>query len=299
MVEARADDPILPLRLFRSSVFSVCVVLAFIVGFAMLGAMTFLPTYLQYVKGVSATAPACGPCRWSSACWSRRSCPAPSSAAPAATRSSRSPAALIMALGLFLLSRMDAHTSYWIMALDMLVLGIGIGLCMQVLTIIVQNTVDYRDLGVATSGVTFFRTLGQLVRCGHLRHVLRQRAQRPAAGRDRRLRGRPPLGRDTRRSLHACPAARSRRSSTPTPHAIHVVFLAAVPVALLAFVLALFLKEVPLRDTSRAGASDVGEAFGMPEGSDSASRCRPRSPACCANEATRRWRTWGATPGRR
>ena len=55
-VERRAADPILPLRLFRSSVFSVCVVLAFIVGFAMLGAMTFLPTYLQYVKGVSATA---------------------------------------------------------------------------------------------------------------------------------------------------------------------------------------------------------------------------------------------------
>ena len=56
LVERRAADPILPLRLFRSSVFIVCVVLSFIVGFAMLGALTFLPTYLQYVKGVSATA---------------------------------------------------------------------------------------------------------------------------------------------------------------------------------------------------------------------------------------------------
>jgi len=65
-----------------------------------------------------------------------------------------------MALGLFLLSRLDAHTPFWSMALGMIVLGIGIGLCMQVLTIIVQSTVDYRDLGVATSGVTFFRTLG-------------------------------------------------------------------------------------------------------------------------------------------
>ena len=53
--ERRAVDPVLPLRLFRSSVFSVSVVLAFIVGFALLGAMTFLPTYLQYVKGTSAT----------------------------------------------------------------------------------------------------------------------------------------------------------------------------------------------------------------------------------------------------
>ena len=76
-VERRAADPILPLRLFRSPVFSVCVVLAFIVGFAMLGAMTFLPTYLQYVNGVVGhRAPGCRRCRWCSACWSPRSPPA-------------------------------------------------------------------------------------------------------------------------------------------------------------------------------------------------------------------------------
>ena len=67
---------------------------------------------------------------------------------------------LVMAVGLYLLSRLDAHTSGLAMSAYMLVLGAGIGLCMQVLTIIVQNTADFRDLGVATSGVTFFRTLG-------------------------------------------------------------------------------------------------------------------------------------------
>jgi len=160
VVETRATDPILPMRLFRSSVFSISVVLAFIVGFAMLGALTFLPTYLQYVKGVSATTSGLQTLPlvvgllvtsiFSGVVVGRTG------------RYKAFPVAgsFIMAIGLFLLSRLNAATPFWSMALGMLVLGIGIGLCMQVLTIIVQNIVDYRDLGVATSGVTFFRTLG-------------------------------------------------------------------------------------------------------------------------------------------
>ncbi len=159
-VESRAADPILPLRLFKSPVFSVSVVLAFIVGFAMLGAMTFLPTYLQYVKGVSATASGVqtlplvvGLLGTSIA------------AGTIVGRTGRYKifpivGSALMALGLFLLSLLDADTGFWQQAGSMFVLGLGIGLCMQVLTIIVQNTAHYRDLGVATSGVTFFRTLG-------------------------------------------------------------------------------------------------------------------------------------------
>jgi predicted MFS family arabinose efflux permease len=158
--ERRAVDPVLPLRLFRSSVFSVSVVLAFIVGFALLGAITFLPTYLQYVKGTSATSSGL------------QTLPlvlgllvTSTAAGTIVGRTGRYKVfpvlgSLFMTVGLFLLSRMDAATSYWTMALNMTVLGIGIGLSMQVLTIIVQNTVSYQDLGVATSGVTFFRTLG-------------------------------------------------------------------------------------------------------------------------------------------
>src|SRR6201999_3204166 len=68
--------------------------------------------------------------------------------------------AAITAGGLYLLSRMAQHTSIWVEAAVMLVLGAGIGLIMQILTLVVQNTVNYSDLGTATSGVTFFRTLG-------------------------------------------------------------------------------------------------------------------------------------------
>jgi EmrB/QacA subfamily drug resistance transporter len=266
--ENRAADPILPLRLFRSSVFSVSVVLAFIVGFAMLGALTFLPTYLQYVKGVSATGSGVQtlPLVVGLLVTSIMS----GAAVGRTGRYKVFPVAgsLVMAAGLYLLSRMDAATPYWSMAVSMLVLGIGIGLCMQVLTIIVQNTVDYRDLGVSTSGVTFFRTLGSSFGAAVFGTVYANvlKPDLPAAI---AASGVNPLTVRTPATLHAHPAAQIAPIVDAYAHAIHVVFLAAVPVAVVAFVLALFLKEVPLRGTSRAGASDVGSAFGMSEAADS------------------------------
>jgi EmrB/QacA subfamily drug resistance transporter len=266
--ESRAADPILPLRLFRSSVFTISVILAFIVGFAMLGAMTFLPTYLQYVQGVSATESGLqtlplvvgllvtsvtsgtvigrtGRYRWFPIVGS-----------------------LVMAIGLWLLSRMTVSTSWTIRAVDMLVLGAGIGLCMQVLTIIVQNTAAYRDLGVATSGVTFFRTLGSsfgasifgTVYANVLTHRL-PAAYAASPGVD-------PTRTTTPADLHTYPADQIAPIVAAYAHAIHVVFLSAVPVALVAFALSWFLKEVPLRGSSRVSTTDVGDAFGMPEDAD-------------------------------
>ena len=114
----------------------------------------------------------------------------------------------------------------------MIVLGAGIGLCMQVLTIIVQNTADYRDLGVATSGVTFFRTLGSsfgaaifgTIYTNVLEHTL-PGALAADPGLD------PAHDRRRRRTLHAHPAAQIAPIVDAYSHALHVVFLAAVPVA--------------------------------------------------------------------
>ena len=270
LVESRAADPILPLRLFRSSVFSVSVALAFIVGFAMLGAITFLPTYLQYVKGVSATTS--GVQTLPLVAGLLVTSVISGSIVGRTGRYKVFPIAgsAVMALGLFLLSRLDAHTPFWSMALGMIVLGIGIGLCMQVLTIIVQSTVDYRDLGVATSGVTFFRTLGSsfgaAVFGAVYTNVLHDRLPAAIAASP----GVDPRVVSTPSALHALPSSQIAPIVNAYAHAIHVVFLAAVPVACVAFVLALFLKEVPLRETARAGAADVGEGFGMPETADSA-----------------------------
>ncbi len=151
-VELRAAEPILPMRLFRSRVFSVCSILSFIVGFAMIGSITFMPTFLQYVNGVSATSSGL------------RMLPMVlgllATALASGTIVSRTgqyrvfpiAGSAVTAIGLFLLSRMDSHTSFWLTSLFLLVLGAGIGLIMQILTLVVQNTVAYGVLVLTERG---------------------------------------------------------------------------------------------------------------------------------------------------
>jgi hypothetical protein len=268
LAESRAAEPILPLRLFRSSVFTISVILAFIVGFAMLGALTFLPTYLQYVDGVSATesglqtlplvvgllATSIGSGTVISRTGRYRWFPIVGS--------------LVMAVGLWLLSRMTVSTPWGVRALYMVVLGAGIGLCMQVLTIIVQNTAEYRDLGVATSGVTFFRTLGSSFGASILGTIYANDLADRLPAAYAQASGVDPTRTTTPAGLHSYTDDQIAPIVAAYADALHVAFLWAVPVALAAFALAWFLKEVPLRGSSRAGASDVGDAFGMPENSD-------------------------------
>lgn len=264
-VERRAVDPILPLRLFRSQVVSVSVSLAFIVGFAMLGALTFLPTYLQYVQGTSATASGL------------QTLPlvvgllvTSVAAGTVVGRTGRYKifplvGSAVMGVGLFLLSLMGPDTAYWQIALSMLVLGVGIGFSMQILTITVQSVVPYRDLGVATSAVTFFRTLGSSFGAAVFgtiySNVLANRMPAALA----RSPGVDPASVGTPAKLHAYPPEQIAPIVGAYADAIHLIFLLAVPVAAVAFVLALMLKEVPLRDTARSGAADLGDGFGMPD----------------------------------
>jgi len=268
--ESRAADPILPLRLFRGQVFSVSVVLSFIVGFAMLGAMTFLPTYLQYVQGISATGSGV------------RTLPmvvgllgTSIAAGTIVSRTGRYKifpilGSLIMAVGLFLLSTIDAHTGTWTFSLYLFVLGIGIGLCMQILTLIVQNTAEFRDLGVATSGVTFFRTLGSSFGASIFGTIYVNELGGRLARALVQAQIHDPAAVGTPAAIHALPLAQRTPIVTAYAETIQRVFLYAVPVALLALVISLILRAVPLRGTARAAASDVGEGFAIPEGSDNA-----------------------------
>ncbi|MEV8626781.1 MDR family MFS transporter [Streptomyces sp. NPDC051079] len=276
-VETRAAEPMLPMRLFHNPVFTVCSVLSFVVGFAMLGAMTFLPTYLQYVDGDSATISGI------------RTLPMVIGLLIASIfsgnvvsktghyRTFPIAGCLVMGLGLYLLSLMEPGTDTWLASLYMFVLGVGIGLCMQVLTIAVQNTVDYADLGTATSGVTFFRTLGSsfgtavfgTIYANSLRPNLTEGTAEASA---------------IAASLGLDPAAVATAAQSPAgvhglpdrvaepivqayADTLHTVFLWTVPVAAVGFVVALFLKQVALRDTARASAPDMGEGFASPTGS--------------------------------
>ncbi|MGW7453551.1 MDR family MFS transporter [Streptomyces sp. NPDC054787] len=271
VVQTRAAQPMLPMRLFRNPVFTVCSVLSFVVGFAMLGAMTFLPSYLQYVDGDSATVSGV------------RTLPLVIGLLIASVFSGNVTSktgryrifplvgCAVMGVGLYLLSLMGPGTSAWLESLYMFVLGAGIGLCMQVLTIAVQNTVDYADLGTATSGVTFFRTLGSsfgtavfgTIYANSLRPELADGVARAA-----RATGADPaeLGRAAQspQGVHGLDPAAAGPVIDAYAQALQTVFLWTVPVAVVGFVVALFLKEVRLRDTARAASTDMGDGFASP-----------------------------------
>ena len=142
---------------------------------------------------------------------------------------------------------------------------IGIGLSMQVLTIIVQNTAQYSDLGVATSAVTFFRTLGSSFGTAVFGAIYSNGLSSRLPAAVARSPGVNPKAVTTPETLHRYPPAEIRFIVAAYSDTLHVVFLWGVPVAALAFVVSLFLKEVPLRGAAKADTSDMGGGFGMPD----------------------------------
>jgi EmrB/QacA subfamily drug resistance transporter len=266
-VESRVAAPILPTRLFGSPVFTVCCVLSFVVGFAMLGALTFLPTYMQFVDGVSATTSGL---RTLPMVVGMLSTSMGSGVLVGRTgRYKMFPVAgtAVMAVAFLLMSRMNPSTSALLQSLYLFILGAGIGLCMQVLILIVQNTSRFEDLGVATSGVTFFRTIGSSFGAaifGSLfTNFLRGRIG-PAIAAS----GAPPAAANSPEALHRLPHAMAAPIVDAYATSLTQVFLWAVPVALVGLVLALFLPEVPLREIGNA-AADLGDGFAMPNAQSS------------------------------
>jgi EmrB/QacA subfamily drug resistance transporter len=265
-VEARVPEPVMPLRLFRNRVFSTTAVVGFVVGFAMFGSITYLPLYLQEVQGASATGSGL------------RMLPlmvglllTSIGSGQIIARTGRYkvfPIAgcAVFTVGLYLLSTMDRATTTFQSSLFMFVLGVGLGLVMQVLVLAVQNSVEYRDLGTATSGATFFRSIGSSVGVAifgtvfnsQLTHYLSNGVPATAVGPC----SAPPLSAGGASAIAACPVAVQNWFIGAYVHAIHVIFLAAVPIGLLAFVLAWLIPEVKLRVA--ANRPDIGEAFALP-----------------------------------
>ncbi len=266
LAERRAAEPVLPLRLFTSRVFCVASAVGFIAGFALFGALTFIPLFLQVVHGVSPTFSGVHllPMVLGLLVTSVAS-------GQLITRFGRYKVfpivgTALMAVGLYLLSRMNEHTPTLTTSLYFLVLGLGLGLVLQVLVIAVQNSVSYSDLGVATSGATFFRSIGGSFGVAIFGAIFSNRLASELASALAKVHLPPGFNVAT---LHASPVGGTAQHLPPAlkgivVHAyalsIHTVFLAAVPVALAAFVLAWFLPEVPLRAT--AEANDYGEGLG-------------------------------------
>ncbi|MFE7801252.1 DHA2 family efflux MFS transporter permease subunit [Nocardia sp. NPDC057440] len=267
-VELRATEPMLPMGLFRSRVFTVCSVLSFIVGFAMLGAITYLPAYLQYVKGVSATISGLRTLPLVAGLLFTSILSGQIVGKTGRYRYFPIVGTAVMALGLYLMSTMGRNASIWQESLYMLILGLGIGLAMQVLTIVVQNTVPYAQLGTATSGVTFFRTLGSAFGTAIFGTLYTNQITPNLTAALAEVKVVPPAVAANPQQLRALPADVAAPIIDAYAKSIDHVFLWVVPVALVGFVVAWFLKEVPLRDSARAGASDVGEGFSVPDSPD-------------------------------
>ncbi|MFG2780740.1 DHA2 family efflux MFS transporter permease subunit [Streptomyces prunicolor] len=262
-VERRAAEPVLPLKLFRVRTFTLAAVISFIVGFAMFGAMTYLPTFLQVVQGITPTMSGVhmlpmvfGMLISSTASGQIVSRTGRWKVFPIAGTG-------ITALGLLLLHRLDEGSSTAEMSAYFFVFGLGLGLVMQVLVLIVQNAVSYEDLGVATSGATFFRSIGASFGVAIFGTVFASRLGDKLTD---ALRGTSLPPGVTPDGLESDPRGISELPVAVRPEALHAyassitdVFLYAAPVALVGFVLAWFLKEDKLRGS--VTAPDVTETL--------------------------------------
>ena len=160
LVERYAKEPVLPLHLFRNRTFAVTSVVGFIIGFAMFGAITYLPAFFQVVRGLSPTASGVALLPLMAGLLVVSIGSGQIISRTGKYRVFPIAGAGVTTLGLYLLSTMGPGTSAGLEALYMVVLGAGLGGVMQVLVIIVQNAVPHSELGVATSGATFFRSIG-------------------------------------------------------------------------------------------------------------------------------------------
>ena len=264
-IESRAAEPILPLELFRNRIFRVASAVGFIVGLALFGAITYLPLFLQVVKGTSPTrsglelTPMMAGLLVSSI-----------ASGQLITRTGRYKpfpivGTMITAIGMGLLSQLGASTSTLYTLGAMVIVGLGLGMTMQVLVLASQNAVDYRLLGVATSGSTLSRQVGGSIGVAVFGTIFVNRLDSELASRLPGVNGLPHTANPG--AIKHLPAEVHAGYVQAFTSALAPVFVVAAVLMLCAFALTWFLRELPLRKT--AETQGVGEAFAVPHDDDS------------------------------
>ncbi|SCL57331.1 drug resistance transporter, EmrB/QacA subfamily [Micromonospora citrea] len=274
--EARVAEPILPLRLFRSATFALANSAGFVLGLVMFGSIIFIPLYLQIVKGASPTRsgllmlPMMAGVIVTSVLTGR-----------AMSRIGRYKwfpvaGAAVLLVGMLLFTRLEVGTSLWVAFGFMVVIGVGLGLCMQSLILAVQNAVSMRDLGAGTSAATFFRSLGGSFGVAILGAVLSSRLTSELAG---RLPGAiaqlPPQqqaavaasgGADVSvndpATILALPAPVRAAVQAAFVESLHLVFLTTGLIAIVAVLVTLALPNEKLRGAGPGGATGGTDGLG-------------------------------------
>ena len=275
--ESKAQEPILPLDLFKNHTFTLTSILGAVIGAGMFGAIVMLPLYLQVVKGASATEAGLKliPLMLGIVSTSIFSGKAISKSG----KYKKFPVmgTTLMTVGILLMVTLTRETPFWQLSIFSILVGAGLGLSMQTIVIALQNSVDFKDMGVATSSNTFFRSLGSVfgtalfgsILTNRVAHYLQSGFTDLAATNPAAVSGFDPeklkqLSSNTA-VLKDLPVAVQNTALDAFVNSFHVVFLAAAPVTALGIIFALMLREVPLRtnkDYAVAREEAAGEAIG-------------------------------------
>jgi EmrB/QacA subfamily drug resistance transporter len=252
--QKRASEPIIPMRLFRNDIFSVSVILSLLAGIAMFAAILYIPLYQQIVRGNSPTKSGL------------LLLPLVLGLLIASVTSGRLTSklgryrifpifgTLVLSLGLWLMSHLTLTTSEWMIGVWMAVIGIGLGSFMQIMTLAIQNSVDRSELGTATASATFFRSLGSSLGGAIFGSILISRLTYHLMTTLPQAAGAAKINISTIQTgagLGNLQPAVAHKVFQAFVLSFHDMFLLTVPVTLLAFVVALFLRETPLRGGPR------------------------------------------------
>ncbi|MYZ09365.1 DHA2 family efflux MFS transporter permease subunit [Streptomyces sp. SID2999] len=264
--QTKAAEPVLPLHIFKSLNFTLMSVIGFVTGFVMFGATLFLPLYQQAVQGASATnsglllLPMLGAMLVTSMVAGR-----------VTTNSGRYkvfPIAggVLMIIGLYLMSTMDTDTTRLTSGVYMAVVGAGMGCLMQVTMLVAQNSVEMKDMGVASSSATLFRTLGSSFGVAVMGALFNNRVQAVMTERAGAL-GKGITEKSAQldaASLAKLPAAAREAYQHAVSSGIHSAFLLGAAIAVVVLVAAVFVKEVPLRGGPAKPSTEPTDAIPAP-----------------------------------
>jgi EmrB/QacA subfamily drug resistance transporter len=262
LTEHRAAEPIIPLKLFRNDIFTVSVLLSFVSGIVMFGAILYLPQYQQIVRGYSATKSGLLMLPLVAGLFTSSIVSGRLVSKLGRYRIFPIIGTLLLILGIWLLSHVTVSTNQVTLSIWMIVLGSGLGMMMQIPTLAVQNAVDRIYLGTATSATTFFRSIGSSLGAAFFGAILVSRLKVHIAATLPHTPSAQQLGTAVQSSgitqLAHLPVMIRELVLTAFAASFRDVFLLGIPFAVIAFVIALFLRDKPLDDNARGMAEGEG-----------------------------------------